>query len=304
MRTALISDIHGNDFALSAVLKDAAAAGVERYLFLGDFCSDVPMPNEVSDRLFSLGNAAFVRGNKEDYLAGIHEGERSWNGKQWCALRWNYEALGKDYLSRYLKMPKQISVPLDSGTLYATHSAYDFFGRTAADRIRTGQFCEWMRLAPFTHEEFLSRVQRDLEAEDHALRPGDVYVFGHTHLQWYANVRGALLVNPGSCGLALDMDGRAAYTILDDPGNGTLPAVIERRVEYPVDRAMTAILRSPSYGEDSRIWYSIILLELKSAADHVHKFVKELNKAAPPPYPDDVWTEVGERFLLTTASPA
>lgn len=308
MRYALISDIHGNDCALRAVLEDAVRLHVDRYLFLGDYCADIPMPNEVSTRLFALKGASFIRGNKEDYLAGVHFQPDEWNGKQWSVIRWNHDAPDHESLKKYLEMPKQISVPLGSGTLYASHSAFDFFGDSAADRFRTGRFCEQMRRAPFAHEEFLTRVQRELTA-DPALQndctpvPGNAYVFGHTHLQWYANVNGALLVNAGSCGLPLDMDARAAYTILDDPEDGSLPAVVERRVPYPIDEAVLSILTSPSFGDDSRIWYSVILLELQSGSEHVDYFLKELNKAARArgcvsiSYPDDLWMEIGEAFL-------
>jgi len=298
MRIALISDIHGNTFALNAVLQDAANERVDRYLFLGDYCADIPMPNEVSERLFSLQNADFVRGNKEDYLQGVHDAQsEEWNARQWAIMRWNYQELRPEYLKKYLAMPKQISVPLRSGTLYAAHSAYHFFGNTVADNIRTAQFCAEMKAAPFTHEEFLAHIEKELNAENHRLNPGDVYAFGHTHLQWYANVQGSLLINPGSCGLALDMDGRAAYTIIDDRGDGALPEVIERRVFYPVDDAVDAILHSPSYGDESYIWYSVILLELTSAAEHVDYLLKELNKVSKAPYPDHVWTSVGEAFI-------
>jgi diadenosine tetraphosphatase ApaH/serine/threonine PP2A family protein phosphatase len=61
-------------------------------------------------------------------------------------------------------------------------------------------------------------------------------VFGHSHLQFRrAGPNGTLLVNPGSVGMPLDGDVRAAYALRGDDG------VIEfRRVEYDIDRAAAA----------------------------------------------------------------
>ena len=53
-------------------------------------------------------------------------------------------------------------------------------------------------------------------------------VFGHTHLQFEREGPGGIsLVNPGSVGMPLDGDHRAAYGLLHDDGRIEL-----RRVEY------------------------------------------------------------------------
>jgi diadenosine tetraphosphatase ApaH/serine/threonine PP2A family protein phosphatase len=61
-------------------------------------------------------------------------------------------------------------------------------------------------------------------------------VFGHSHLQFRrAGPNGTLLVNPGSVGMPLDGDARAAYALRGDDG------VFEfRRVDYDVDAAAAA----------------------------------------------------------------
>jgi diadenosine tetraphosphatase ApaH/serine/threonine PP2A family protein phosphatase len=59
-------------------------------------------------------------------------------------------------------------------------------------------------------------------------------VFGHTHLQFRRSGPGGVeLLNPGSVGLPLDGDARAAYALVHDDG------LIElRRVEYDRDLAI------------------------------------------------------------------
>ncbi|MBZ0286188.1 MAG: metallophosphatase family protein, partial [Anaerolineae bacterium] len=46
MRTAIISDIHGNLAALEAVLADLRANGIERIVCLGDVAATGPQPGQ------------------------------------------------------------------------------------------------------------------------------------------------------------------------------------------------------------------------------------------------------------------
>jgi len=62
-------------------------------------------------------------------------------------------------------------------------------------------------------------------------------VFGHTHLQFARNGPGGIeLVNPGSVGIPLDGDRRAAYAMLHDDGRVEL-----RRAEYDWQASADAV---------------------------------------------------------------
>ena len=61
-------------------------------------------------------------------------------------------------------------------------------------------------------------------------------VFGHSHLQFRRpGPNGTILINPGSVGMPLDGDVRAAYGLRRDEGEFEF-----RRVEYDVERAAAA----------------------------------------------------------------
>jgi diadenosine tetraphosphatase ApaH/serine/threonine PP2A family protein phosphatase len=61
-------------------------------------------------------------------------------------------------------------------------------------------------------------------------------VFGHSHLQFRrAGPNGTTLVNPGSVGMPLDGDVRAAYALRSGDGDFEF-----RRVEYDNERAAAA----------------------------------------------------------------
>ncbi|MCE7980391.1 MAG: metallophosphoesterase [Caldilinea sp. CFX5] len=69
MRIALLSDIHGNAIALDAVLADIAAqGGVDETWVLGDLVAVGPQPVAVLERLQTLPNTRFTRGNTDDYI--------------------------------------------------------------------------------------------------------------------------------------------------------------------------------------------------------------------------------------------
>ena len=67
MRIALISDIHGNQLALEAVLRDAHAQGADRVACLGDVATLGPQPLAVLHTLQELG-CPCILGNHDSFL--------------------------------------------------------------------------------------------------------------------------------------------------------------------------------------------------------------------------------------------
>lgn len=64
MKIAAISDIHGNLFALDAVLADIAVRGADLIVNLGDILSGPLLPAETADRLMAL-DLPTISGNHE-----------------------------------------------------------------------------------------------------------------------------------------------------------------------------------------------------------------------------------------------
>jgi len=64
VKIAALSDIHGNLFALEAVLADVARRGVDLIVNLGDILSGPLLPAETADRLIGL-DLPTIRGNHE-----------------------------------------------------------------------------------------------------------------------------------------------------------------------------------------------------------------------------------------------
>src|SRR5205814_2509566 len=84
-------------------------------------------------------------------------------------------------------------------------------------------------------ESFASEPQPGEERMLAGVRDRTV-VFGHSHLQFRRpGPNGTELLNPGSVGMPLDGDVRAAYAVRRDDGEFEL-----RRVDYDVERAAAA----------------------------------------------------------------
>jgi diadenosine tetraphosphatase ApaH/serine/threonine PP2A family protein phosphatase len=204
MRTALLAilyDIHGNTEALDAVLADAEAVGADRYLLGGDYGIPSPAPRETLDRLRALPNVTWIRGNTERWLREppdnpmVLEAYRAFEGRlSEAEIDWLYS------------LPERAEL---DGVLYV-HGSPLVDDDSFAPQAQAGE------------ERLLAGVR------DRTI------VFGHSHQQFRrAGPNGTDLVNPGSVGMPLDGDVRAAWATWD--GDFAF-----RRTEYDVERAAEA----------------------------------------------------------------
>lgn len=200
---AVLYDIHGNLVALEEVLADAEAAGAERYLLGGDFASWSPWPRETIERLRGLPDTTWIRGNGERWLR-----EPPLDRPEVAAAISEHES----------------GLGADEGWLYSLQAAKEVDG------------------VLYVHGSPLSDVEsfgREPGEDDERLLNGvrdTTIVFGHSHLQFRRpGANGTTLVNPGSAGMPLDGDPRAAYALRHDDGEFEF-----RRVEYDVERAAKA----------------------------------------------------------------
>jgi putative phosphoesterase len=170
MRVALISDVHSHLQALEAVLADAAAAGAERVICLGDVVDMGPQPSEVVARLRGLGCPVVV-GNHDPLTEGSSvpplQAIEAWNAAR-------LSAADRAWLDA---APLTLRLELDGLRLLCAHgSPRDY---------REGLVPE---LADATLEQWLA-------GED-----CDVLACGHTHVQLERT-----LVNAGSVSMPFEV---------------------------------------------------------------------------------------------------
>jgi diadenosine tetraphosphatase ApaH/serine/threonine PP2A family protein phosphatase len=200
----LLYDIHGNIPALEEVLADADRAGVDRWLLGGDYGTPSPWPLETLARLRELEHATWIRGNGERWLR-----EPPYDRPE---VMESYELfhghLPEGEVDVLYSLPPQAEI---DGVLFVHGSPLSDVESFAPD--------------PQEDEARMLAGVRDRRV-----------VFGHSHQQFQRpGPDGTTLVNPGSVGMPLDGDRRAAWAVSARPGEYEF-----RRCEYDVERAATA----------------------------------------------------------------
>ncbi len=211
--TALLYDVHGNLPALEAVLDDARAAGAERFILGGDYALFGAYPAETVARLRELGaDAVWIRGNVDRWCAHpdqAPEGEPFEGAIAACR-----EALGEQVVAELGALGEQGFSP-NGWTVYC-HGSPISDVRSFSPEPSGDDY------------ELLGFV-----GEEHRV------VFGHTHIQFQRLAGQVHLVNPGSVGMPLDGDHRAAYALV----SGREGSVELRRVAYDHESAADAVLQ-------------------------------------------------------------
>jgi diadenosine tetraphosphatase ApaH/serine/threonine PP2A family protein phosphatase len=188
----LLYDIHGNVPALDAVLADCPA---ERFLLGGDYVTFGAWPRETLDRLREL-DAEWIRGNVDRWLVDSSDAPDPMQP----LIERSRDMVGADPARELAALPETTT---REGTLYCHAS-------------------------PLSDMDSFYPDPQDSDAERLMGVQARRVVFGHTHLQFEREGPGGIhLVNPGSVGMPLDRDHRAAYAIAHDDGGIEL-----RRVAY------------------------------------------------------------------------
>jgi len=118
MKFAVISDIHGNIFALRAALAAIDREGVDRLLVLGDLFSGGHV-HDILDELRGR-DALIIRGNGEGYL--LDADPAFWRRyAQFDELAAIHRALSPEHLHWIAALPAQISLAYPEFSLRMTH---------------------------------------------------------------------------------------------------------------------------------------------------------------------------------------
>jgi predicted phosphodiesterase len=284
MKYAIISDVHGNYPALCAVLKDAKQAKIDKYIFVGDYALSLPYPNEIVDEIIRIQNSYIVRGNEENYIKNLSTQDKSlWTDGQLCTLYWSYNALTEKNRQYLMQLPKQINFADGNIKISIAHSSEDFIGKTEHEEFSSSKTAMKYLNKPFTHQILNNDINKylrsNLEFQEimNNLTDG-IYIFGHTHIQWYASFNRKTFINPGSCGLALDFSLKGApYTILNIENDKI--DIDERHVPFDKEAVIQELKSSELYRQ-ATVWSNVIISELRTCREHAQFFLKYAEKYA------------------------
>lgn len=191
MRVAVISDIHGNQLALEAVLRDLEEQPrCDELVIAGDLCLNGPRPREVLQIIREL-HCPVIQGNVdlEVVTQAPEKGE-----KKRSVVGWTRERIGQKGIAYLADLPFSYRVENPAGRdLLVVH----------ANPLNMED-----ALFPNADDTALENLLGGLDERIGML------VFGHLHIAYTRRWSELLLADVASCGLPRDGDLRAAYGIL------------------------------------------------------------------------------------------
>lgn len=162
MRHALLTDIHANREALSAVLDDVRALGCDRIAVLGDVVGYGPDPVWCAERVAALvadEGAICLRGNHDAALAG---GDPAMNPVARIAIDWTRARLRSDQIA-WLAARPMTALAGEATLVHASpESPGDWIYVTNAARARGGLAVAKTRLVFCGHVHVPALYSRDI----------------------------------------------------------------------------------------------------------------------------------------------
>lgn len=211
---AIISDIHGNIPALTAVLDDIQQRGITRILCLGDIVGKGPN-SDLAVEMVREHCEITVMGNWDDLM---------FREVEFPTARWHQNVLGKDRLAYLGSLPFSIEFMMSGKYIRLFHAS----PRSLYERIQPWDEDE-KRLSLFDYSDLCQEK-----------RQADIVGYGDIHNAFIQHLEGKTLFNVGSVGNPLDLT-QASYVIMEGEYAGLSAAPLNIqfvRVPYDIELAI------------------------------------------------------------------
>ena len=233
MKIAVLSDIHGNMDALSAVLEDVKEQGCNKMYCLGDYAMAGPEPDKTISKIIELRNEydmTLIQGNTDLMIAEYSE-ERCNSLKTTApvmaeALKDDVRIISSDKIEFLKQLPEKIQTEEDGIKILLVHGS----PRKNNENI-----------LPDTP---LEEVEQMLEGVDATL-----ILCGHTHIPCgFQTSKGQTVINVGSVGRPFTEKPKACYLVLTISDGKYL--IEHRFVKYDNEAASRKILERTFEGKE------------------------------------------------------
>jgi len=223
-RVAIVSDVHGNLAALTAVRTAIKKERPDHVIIAGDLVFQGPDPAGVVDAIRDMeaNGATIVQGNTDvavadfDYSAafpwytdGVPDTVRD-------AAEWAHDALGDERVAWLRRLPSERRLMVDDTMVLGCH---------ASPGSQTQGFDA--QLDPTVTIERISRTD------------ARIICCGHTHLPEVRDLGWKLIVNAGSAGYVFDGDPTASWALLEVDGDLVTAEI--RRADFDTMEVANAI---------------------------------------------------------------
>lgn len=230
MRLAIISDIHGNCFALDAVLADLGRYAIDQIVCLGDAIQSGPQPAETVERLRALA-CPVVMGNSDAWLLTGEETnpQEKFFPVTYQVREWSLQQLTPEDQAFIAGFQPTVEIALENGKrLLCFHGSPRSFHEV---------------ILPTTPEAEFQEILGPAE--------GMLFTGGHTHLQYLRRLGDSFFFNPGSVGYAYNRERSGDDFRLDPWAEYAILSVTEeyvgvefRRVAFDVNEWVRIIRAS------------------------------------------------------------
>ncbi len=227
MKIAVFTDVHGNRFALEAVLADISSFKPDLILNLGDTVLGGADPVGALKLQLECG-ALTVRGNADEAVANLVP---DLEPEQLEVVNWLRGLLSENDLKILEQLPTMLEVV--NGEILACHGNLETPWDFLMLRDDPQSFTDYA-----SPEQLLSRIQKYPKAK--------VVLCGHSHRARIVEAGGVQFVNVGSVSRQPDGDPRARWALLEKHENGL--QVEHKFTPYDVEAAATWALENAPDG--------------------------------------------------------
>lgn len=195
MKIAVISDIHGNIYALDSVLADIETKDVDITVCTGDLVGYGTRPNEVIETLKKnkiltiMGNYDYAIGNLK-IVCGCDYPDPKDAEKAGLSMNFTGQATTKENKEYLRNLPKELIFNFDNKTIRFVHGS-------------TRLINEYLNENSKEADDVMSELVED------------ILICGHTHIPYAKYYGEKLLVNAGSVGKPKTGKPNANYLIID-----------------------------------------------------------------------------------------
>jgi predicted phosphodiesterase len=243
MRVAILSDLHGNTFALEAILEDIAQQGVDQIVVAGDSVNGHPNSKQCWDKVMKLG-CPVLQGNHEQYMYRLNTptAKPEWSEEHFQTIRYFHSQFSSTDLEKMRLLPFTHSLP----DLLICHA-------TPGNAFQS----------LFSHSS-------ELELETAFAGTSETCIVrGHNHNWFTKQWNGRTMYSIDSAGLPLGGHINAPYAILSLQKTWSLE---QRLVTYDHLAAVNAMNDEymANVGAMGHLWK----LELQTSCEHLNPFFK------------------------------
>jgi putative phosphoesterase len=224
LRLAIISDIHGNIFALKSVLADIDCREIDAIVCTGDLVNYLPYPNEVIQLIRERGILT-IKGNHDQKVANFKKPRQGEFEKcsplevqQSASTMYTSYILTDENREYLLNLPEKLMISMAGYDILFVHGS------------------------PRGIDEYMHKDEAKLAQIVEQVDCG-VVVSGHTHMPYHIIWEGKHLINAGSVGKPKHGNGNSTYVVLEFSKEEVNTEIVE--VPYDIKKMIKSIQENP-----------------------------------------------------------